>query len=43
LQPENILPMMMGNSPFSNLEMGGMFTMIQVRDDLASGDYRDAG
>ena len=41
--PENTLPMMMGKGPFGNLEMGGMFTMIKVRDDLASGDYRDPG
>ena len=41
--PENTLPMMMGKGPFGNLEMGGMFTVVKVRDDLASGDYRDPG
>jgi len=41
--PENTLPMMMGTGPFGNLEMGGMFTVIKVRDDLAAGDYRDPG
>ncbi len=41
--PENTLPMMMGKGPFGNLEMGGMFTLIKVRDDLAPGDYRDPG
>lgn len=41
--PENTLPMMMGEGPFGPLEMGGMFTVIKVRDDLASGDYRDPG
>ena len=41
--PENTLPMMMGKGPFGNLEMGGMFTVIKVRDDLAPGDYRDPG
>jgi len=41
--PENTLPMMMGHGPFGPLEMGGMFTVIKVRDDLASGDYRDPG
>jgi hypothetical protein len=41
--PENTLPMMMGKGPFGNLEMGGMFTVIKVRDDLAPGDFRDPG
>jgi len=41
--PENTLPMMMGKGPFGNLEMGGMFTVVKVRDDLAVGDYRDPG
>jgi manganese oxidase len=41
--PENTLPMMMGKGPFGNLEMGGMFTVVKVRDDLAPGDYRDPG
>ncbi|MBB5209771.1 multicopper oxidase family protein [Chiayiivirga flava] len=41
--PENTLPMMMGQGPFGPLEMGGMFTVIKVRDDLARGDYADPG
>lgn len=41
--PPNTLPMMMGEGPFGNLEMGGMFTVVKVRDDLAPGDYRDPG
>ncbi len=41
--PENTLPMMMGKGPFGNIEMGGMFTVIKVRDELAAGDYRDPG
>lgn len=41
--PENTLPMMMGNGPYGNLEMGGMFTMIKVRDDLGRDDYSDPG
>jgi FtsP/CotA-like multicopper oxidase with cupredoxin domain len=41
--PENTLPMMLGRGPFGNLEMGGMFTVVKVRDDLAPGDYRDPG
>jgi hypothetical protein len=41
--PENTLPMMMGKGPFGNLEMGGMFTVLKVRDALAPGDFRDPG
>jgi len=41
--PENTLPMMMGKGQFGNLEMGGMFTVLKVRDDLAPGDFRDPG
>ncbi len=41
--PENTLPMMTGNGPFGPLEMGGMFTVIKVRDGIAPGDYRDPG
>jgi len=33
--PENTLPMMMGQGPHGPLEMGGMFTLIKVRDGLA--------
>jgi FtsP/CotA-like multicopper oxidase with cupredoxin domain len=36
--PANTLPMMTGNGPFGNIEMGGMFTVIKVRDDLKSYD-----
>jgi hypothetical protein len=41
--PENTLPMMAGKGPFGNIEMGGMFTVIKVRDDIAPGDFRDPG
>ncbi|HEU0153704.1 MAG TPA: copper oxidase [Arenimonas sp.] len=41
--PENTLAMMAGKGPFGNIEMGGMFTVVKVRDDLAPGDYRDPG
>jgi hypothetical protein len=41
--PENTLPMMMGQGPFGPLEMGGMFTVIKVRENLARDDYRDPG
>ena len=36
--PENTLPMMMGKGPFGNIEMGGMFTVVKVRDKLRSYD-----
>jgi len=36
--PENTLPMMTGKGPFGNIEMGGMFTIVKVRDRLASYD-----
>jgi len=41
--PANTLPMMTGVGPFGPLEMGGMFTVVKVRDDLAPGDYADPG
>lgn len=41
--PENTLPMMTGKGPYGNLEMGGMFTVIKVRDGLRRGDYSDPG
>ena len=41
--PENTLAMMAGKGPFGNMEMGGMFTVVKVRDDIEPGDYRDPG
>ena len=41
--PENTLPMMTGRGPFGAIEMGGMFTVLKVREGLARGDYRDPG
>lgn len=41
--PENTLPMMAGEGQFGPIEMGGMFTVVKVRDDQAPGDYRDPG
>jgi hypothetical protein len=35
--------MMAGRGPFGDIEMGGMFTVIKVREGLARGDYRDPG
>ncbi len=36
--PWNTLPMMGGVGPFGSVEMGGMFTIVKVRDKLASYD-----
>ena len=41
--PDNTLPMMTGWGPFGPLEMGGMFTVVKVRDEVKPGDYRDPG
>ncbi|WP_374473353.1 multicopper oxidase family protein [Arenimonas sp.] len=41
--PENTLAMMAGKGPFGNIEMGGMFTVLKVRDDQAPGDFSDPG
>lgn len=41
--PENTLPMMMGEGRYGKLEMGGMFSMIRVRDQLgATADLYEA-
>jgi hypothetical protein len=39
--PANTLPMMMGKGPFGNIEMGGMFTVVKVREGISS--YSDPG
>ncbi len=41
--PDNTLPMMSGSGPFGAIEMGGMFTVLKVREGLARGDYSDPG
>ncbi len=41
--PENTLAMMTGKGPYGNIEMGGMFTTVKVRDNLKPGDYNDPG
>jgi FtsP/CotA-like multicopper oxidase with cupredoxin domain len=41
--PDNTLPMMTGRGPFGPLEMGGMFSVVKVRDGLARNDYKDPG
>ena len=41
--PDNTLPMMGGRGPYGSLEMGGMFSVVKVRKNLARNDYRDPG
>jgi len=41
--PDNTIPMMTGTGPFGPIGMGGMFTVVKVRDDVKRGDYRDPG
>ena len=41
--PDNTLPMMTGFGQYGPLEMGGMFTVVKVREGLAAGDFRDPG
>ena len=41
--PDNTLPMMTGDGPFGSLEMGGMFTVLKVRENQKPGDYKDPG
>src|SRR6266702_5402598 len=41
--PDNTLPMMTGTGQFGPIEMGGMFTVMKIRENLARNDYRDPG
>jgi len=41
--PDNTLPMMTGAGPFGPIEMGGMFTVVKVREGVAANDYKDPG
>ena len=41
--PENTLPMMTGQGPFGAIGMGGMFSVVKVRDDVKPGVYTDPG
>ena len=41
--PENTLPMMTGKGQFGDVNMGGMFTTLKVREGLARNDYKDPG
>jgi FtsP/CotA-like multicopper oxidase with cupredoxin domain len=40
-RPKNTLPMMTGTGPFGPIEMGGMFTLLKVREGITS--YDDPG
>jgi FtsP/CotA-like multicopper oxidase with cupredoxin domain len=40
-RPPNTLPMMTGEGPFGPIEMGGMFTVLKVREGITS--YADPG
>ena len=40
---DNTLPMMTGFGPYGPMEMGGMFTVVKIRKDIARGDYSDPG
>jgi FtsP/CotA-like multicopper oxidase with cupredoxin domain len=39
--PDNTLPMMTGTGPFGPIGMGGMFSVVKVRDDIKRGDFKD--
>ena len=39
--PANSLPMVGAEGPFGYITMGGMFTLLKVRDEIQ--DYRDPG
>ena len=41
--PDNTTPMMTGIGPFGPIGMGGMFSVVKVRDDQRAGDYSDPG
>jgi hypothetical protein len=41
--PDNTVPMMTGQGPFGPVGMGGMFSVLKVRQGLKSGDYSDPG
>jgi manganese oxidase len=42
-RPKNTLPMMTGDGPFGPIEMGGMFTLMKIRDELPKGYDVDPG
>jgi hypothetical protein len=41
--PDNTLPMMTGFGQFGPIEMGGMFSVVKVREGQPANDYADPG
>ena len=41
--PDNTVPMMTGWGPYGPIEMGGMFSVVKVREGIAKDDYTDPG
>ena len=41
--PDNTIPMMTGWGPYGPIEMGGMFSVVKVRDGIDADDYSDPG
>ena len=41
--PDNTLPMMTGFGQFGPMEMGGMFSVVKVREGIGANDYTDPG
>ena len=41
--PDNTIPMMTGWGPYGPIEMGGMFSVVKVRDGIDPDDYSDPG
>jgi manganese oxidase len=41
--PDNTIPMMTGWGQFGAIEMGGMFSVVKVREGISSNDYADPG
>ena len=41
--PDNTIEMMAGWGPHGPLEMGGMFSVVKVREGINAGDYSDPG
>jgi FtsP/CotA-like multicopper oxidase with cupredoxin domain len=41
--PDNTIPMMSGWGQFGPIEMGGMFSVVKVREGISADDYSDPG
>ena len=41
--PQNTIPMMTGQGQFGPIEMGGMFTVLKIRENQPHRDYSDPG